>query len=303
MRSNYKMIAFTAIWLLLGLIAILVLLALAIQKKFKWNFFGLALAIYLLLSFIFLVVAGSPSSTNFAKESNQSSQQSTARIFKLIYSDDDDYNGEIHFDSNKDGKYTVKIKGLQNGKVKLKNADDSQEKFKTQTFNIKKGQTLRIPIILKGDDLVHDFELEDSNDNTKDFSIYNNSDTANSIADSISESDKEDNSNNSEGKSSTETNKKYKNGKDVANAINDAAANDPRLNGLHVTYKDSIFYVNIPTEITQTDDNTQKSVYRHVARTIHSYQKSPTGVIYFEDEEGNIVATTKVLNNNDVKLK
>lgn len=250
-----------------------------------------------------MVVAGSPSSTNFAKESNQSSQQSTARIFKLIYSDDDDYNGEIHFDSNKDGKYTVKIKGLQNGKVKLKNADDSQEKFKTQTFNIKKGQTLRIPIILKGDDLVHDFELEDSNDNTKDFSIYNNSDTANSIADSISESDKEDNSNNSEGKSSTETNKKYKNGKDVANAINDAAANDPRLNGLHVTYKDSIFYVNIPTEITQTDDNTQKSVYRHVARTIHSYQKSPTGVIYFEDEEGNIVATTKVLNNNDVKLK
>lgn len=189
MRSSYKMIAFTAIWLLLGLIAILVLLALAIKKKFKWNLFGLALAIYLLLSFIFLVVAGSSSPTNSAKESNQSSQQSTARIFKLMYSDDEDYNNEIHFETNKDGKYTVKIKGLQNGKVKLKNADDSQEKFKTQTFTIKKGQTLKIPITLKSDDLVHDFELEDSNDNTKAFSIYNNSDAANSIADSMSNSE------------------------------------------------------------------------------------------------------------------
>ncbi|MFR5007980.1 MAG: hypothetical protein ACLUB8_01135 [Limosilactobacillus vaginalis] len=197
------MIAFTAIWLLLGLIAILALLTLAIKKKIKWNFFGLALAIYLLLSFIFLIVAGSPSSMNSAKESNQSSQQSMARIFKLIYSDDDDYNGEIHFDSNKDGKYTVKIKGLQNGKVKLKNADDSQEKFKTQTFTIKKGQTLKIPITLKSDDLVHDFELEDSNGNKKDFSVYNNSDIANSIADSMSESNKEDKSNNNESESST----------------------------------------------------------------------------------------------------
>lgn len=195
MRSNYKMIAFTAIWLLLGLIAILVLLTLAIKKKFKWNFFGLTLAIYLLLSFIFLVVAGLPSSTNSAKESNQSSQQSTVRIFKLIYSDDDDYNGEIHFDSNKDGKYTVKIKGLQNGKVKLKNADDSQEKFKTQTFTIKKGQTLKIPITLKSDDLVHDFKLEDSNDNSKKFSIYNDSDSANSIMNSMSASESSESEN------------------------------------------------------------------------------------------------------------
>jgi hypothetical protein len=189
------MIAFTAIWLLLGLIAILVLLTLAIKKKFKWNFFGLTLAIYLLLSFIFLVVAGSPSSTNSAKESNQSSQQSTVRIFKLIYSDDDDYNGEIHFDSNKDGKYTVKIKGLQNGKVKLKNADDSQEKFKTQTFTIKKGQTLKIPITLKSDDLVHNFKLEDSNDNSKKFSIYNDSDSANSIMNSMSASESSESEN------------------------------------------------------------------------------------------------------------
>lgn len=189
------MIAFTAIWLLLGLIAILVLLTLAIKKKFKWNFFGLTLAIYLLLSFIFLVVAGLPSSTNSAKESNQSSQQSTVRIFKLIYSDDDDYNGEIHFDSNKDGKYTVKIKGLQNGKVKLKNADDSQEKFKTQTFTIKKGQTLKIPITLKSDDLVHDFKLEDSNDNSKKFSIYNDSDSANSIMNSMSASESSESEN------------------------------------------------------------------------------------------------------------
>lgn len=181
------MIAFTSIWLLLGLIAILVLLMLAIKKNFKWNFFGLALAIYLLSSFIFLVVSGSPSTTT--KNSSQVSKQSTARIFKLVYSDDNDYDGEIHFDSNKNGKYIVKIKGLQNGKVKLKSADNSQEEFKDQTFNIKKGQIIKVPITLKDDDLVHDFKLEDSNDNTKEFSIYNNSDTANSIADSMSNSE------------------------------------------------------------------------------------------------------------------
>lgn len=181
------MIAFTSIWLLLGLIAILVLLTLAIEKKLKWNFFGLALAIYLLSSFIFLVVSGSPSTTT--KNSSQLSKQSTARIFKLVYSDDNDYDGEIHFDSNRNGKYIVEIKGLQNGKVKLKNADNSQKEFKTQTFNIKKGQIIKVPITLKGDDLVHDFKLEDNNENTKKFSIYNNSDAANSIADSMSDSE------------------------------------------------------------------------------------------------------------------
>lgn len=292
------MIAFTAIWLLLGLITLLILFVLALAKKFKWKLFGLILAVYLVLSFALLVIAGS----FLPADSHQTSERSNVKIFKLIYSDDEKYEDGIRFESNGDGKYTVKVRGLHNGKIKLANKDDDQEKFQTRYYKIKKEQTLKIPIQLKGDDLVHDFKITDNNHHSKTFSIYNNSGTANSIANSFSESEKNA-SNDDKSDADTSTHKKYSKGKDVAHAINEAAANDPRLNGLHVTYKGSIFYVNIPTEVTQLDDNEQKSVYRNVARMIHSFQKTPTGVICFEDEQGNIVATTKAFNNNDVKLK
>lgn len=181
------MITVAAVWFLMGLIVIIGMLVLAILKQIKWKAFGISTSIYIVVLFFLFVIVGSQPTTNNTKNSKSSSElASTAKIFKLIYNDDEDYSDEIHFESNKDGKYIVKVKGLHNGKIKLANKDDSEEKFQTRTYKIKKGQTLKIPIQLKGDDLVHNFEITDNNDNSKDFSIYNNSEKANSIADSMS---------------------------------------------------------------------------------------------------------------------
>ena len=303
------MIAFTAIWLLLGLIAIIVLLVLSIVKKVKWKYFFLSLICYVFLSFIFLVTAGSKPNTSANDASSQSSDP-TAKIFKLVYNDDEVYSDGVRFDSNKNGEYTVKFKALQNGKVKLENADDTQNKFKTKTFNVKKGQTVRVPITLTGEDLVHDFELVDNNDNTKEFSIYNNSEAADSIASSMSESESLDSQNDSSSDSTSDSSTTtkyphYKSNQKVASAINDDFSNSgvDHLENTHVKYKDSIFYVSVPDDVAISTNNEQKEYYEKIARAIHSYQKQPTGVIYFEDQQGNIVATTKVLNNNEVKLK
>lgn len=48
---------------------------------------------------------------------------------------------------------------------------------------------------MKSDDLVHDFKLKDSNDNSKKFSIYNDSDSANSIMNSMSASESSESEN------------------------------------------------------------------------------------------------------------
>ena len=97
----------------------------------------------------------------------------------------------------------------------------------------------------------------------------------------------------------------YKSNQKVASAINDDFSNSgvDHLENTHVKYKDSIFYVSVPDDVAISTNNEQKEYYEKIARAIHSYQKQPTGVIYFEDQQGNIVATTKVLNNNEVKLK
>lgn len=184
------MITVAAVWFLVGLIVIIGMLILAILKQIKWKAFGISTSIYIVVLFFLFVIVGSHPTSNNTKSSKSSSElASTAKVFKLVYNDDEDYSDEIHFESNKDGKYVIKVKGLHDGKIKLANKDDSEDKFKTRTYKIKKGQTLKIPIQLKGDDLVHDFEITDNNDNSKTFSIYNNSNAANSIADSMSTSE------------------------------------------------------------------------------------------------------------------
>lgn len=114
-----------------------------------------------------------------------------------MYSDDEYFDDEIHFETNKNGKYIVKVKGLRDGKIKLANENDSEKKFKTKTYKIKKGQTLKIPIQLKNNDFVHEFEITDNHDNSKDFSIYNNSDGTNSIMSSMDASESSERANKS----------------------------------------------------------------------------------------------------------
>ncbi|MDM8265620.1 hypothetical protein QUW44_00325 [Limosilactobacillus pontis] len=121
----------------------------------------------------------------------------------------------------------------------------------------------------------------------------------------LSSAESKDSSNSSSDSSTTTEYPHYKSNKNVASAINDDFSNSgvDQLENTHVQYKDPIFYVSIPDDVATGTSGEQKEFCEKIARTIHSYQKRPTGVIYFEDQQGNVVATTKALNNNEVKLK
>lgn len=97
----------------------------------------------------------------------------------------------------------------------------------------------------------------------------------------------------------------YKSNKKVAEAINKdfSESGVDQLENTKVTYKDPIFYISVPNDIAAGTSSQQKEFYEKIARTIHSYQKDPTGVIYFESQQGSILAKTKALNNNEVKMK
>ena len=274
------MIAFTAIWLLLGLIAIIVLLILSIMKKVKWRYWGLSLAIYLFFSFIFLTMAGSPSTIK-----NANSQSPNKRIFSIVSSKGDRVDGDLMFDTDDDGNYTLKLKGLEDGPVTISNSENDKV---IKTLDVHKGKITKTRIHVPKSKDEYELVATDGNEHSKDFTIMNDSD-ANLDNDS----------------SSTTEYPHYKSNKKVASAINDDFSNSgvDHLENTHVKYKDSIFYVSVPDDVAISTNNDQKAYYEKIARAIHSYQKQPTGVIYFEDQQGNIVATTKVLNNNEVKLK
>ena len=276
------MIAFTAIWLLLGLIAIIVLLILSIIKKVKWRYLGLSLAVYLFFSFIFLIMAGSPSTIR-----NANSQSANKRTFSIVSNKDDRVDGDLMFDTNEDGNYTLKLKGLEDGPVTIRNSENDKV---IKTIDVHKGKIAKAKIHVPKSKDEYELVATDGNEHSKDFTIMNDSDAHLSI-----DSDS----------SSTTEYPSLKSNKEVASAINDDFSNSGvgLLENTRVKYKDSIFYVSVPDDVATSTDNEQKVFYEKIARTIHSYQKNPTGVIYFEDQQGNIVATTKALNNNEIKLK
>lgn len=276
------MIAFTAIWLLLGLIAIVVLLILSIIKKVKWRYCGLALAVYLFFSFIFLIMAGSPSTIR-----NANSQSANKRTFSIVSNKDDRVDGDLMFDTNEDGNYTLKLKGLEDGPVTISNSENDKV---IKTIDVHKGKIAKTKIHVPKSKDEYELVATDGNEHSKDFTIMNDSDTHLSI-----DSDS----------SSTTEYPSLKSDKKVASAINDDFSNSGvgLLENTRVKYKGSIFYVSVPDDVATSTDNEQKVFYEKIARAIHSYQKNPTGVIYFEDQQGNIVATTKALNNNEIKLK
>lgn len=150
--------------------------------------------------------------------------------------------------------------------------------------------------------------VKDSDGHKKSFAIGNESDAYNSSSKAESESLAREESNESSSSSSDSSTTKYphySSNSKVAKAINNDFSNSAAdlLENTKVTYKDPIFYVSVPNSIASDTSSRQKEFYESIARAIHSYQKHPTGVIYFEDQQGNVLAKTKALNNNEVKLK
>lgn len=158
------MIAFTAIWLLLGLIAIVVLLILSIIKKVKWRYWGLSLAIYLLFSFVFLIVSGSNVNVN--------NQTQNKRIFTILSKKDDRVDGDLIFDTDDSGNYTLQIKGLEDGEVTINTDEDKAIK----TVDIHKGKVSKVKIHVPKNEDEYELVAKDNNDHSKDFTIMNDSD-------------------------------------------------------------------------------------------------------------------------------
>ena len=208
------MLALTIIWLLVGLFAMITMLVQSFRKHLSWKKTGISALIYVVVSILLLIVVGSePDSTQTASQS-----QNDAKIYKLIYNDDEDYDDEIKFDSDKQGQYTLKIKGLQNGTVTIKNDDDSEESFKPVKVKVKKGKISKYTIKLADSDLVHDFVITDKNDHNKKFEVYNNSDAANSSMSSMRSA--------SESSSSTSTTSTADLDQALADRLNEEKGND-----------------------------------------------------------------------------
>lgn len=246
------MLALTIIWLLVGLFAMIAMIVQSFRKRLSWMKTGISALIYIVVSMLLLIVVGSePDSTQKASQS-----QSDAKIYKLMYNDDEDYYDEIKFDSNKQGQYTVKIKGLQNGTVTIKNADDSEEHFKPVKIKVAKGKISKHTIKLADDDFVHDFVITDGNGHSKTFKVYNYSDAANSSMSAMSSS--------SESSSSTSTTSTA----DLDQALADRLSEEKGNNAAWSKFVDNVTYGGdqITIELNSSSDALTDAELQVVAR-------------------------------------
>lgn len=246
------MLALTIIWLLVGLFAMITMLVQSFRKHLSWKKTGISALIYVIVSILLLIVVGSePDSTQTANQS-----QNDAKIYKLIYNDDEYYNDEIKFDSDKQGQYTLKIKGLQNGTVTIKNDDDSEESFKPVKVKLKKGKISKYTIKLADSDLVHDFVITDKNDHNKKFEVYNNSDAANSSMSSMRSA--------SESSSSTSTTSTA----DLDQALADRLSEEKGNNAAWSKFVDNVTYGGdqITIELNSSSDALTDAELQVVAR-------------------------------------
>lgn len=301
------MVTFASIWLVLGAGIVVAMLIFSLFKKIKWKATGIAALIYV-LGLTVLVLTVKPTNnepTQSAKSEPSKTVKKDSVKFDILSKKDQDTGDYI---TDTDGNFNLKIKALGNGKIYVKDGDpnlDYGEEFKTVTLDVKKGDVKSVPLSLSVKDPTREYTIKSSTGYKKHIEIDNFSDaySASESADESSEAASESSDLSSD--SSTTKYPSLKSNKKVASAINDDFSNSgvDHLENTHVKYKDSIFYVSVPDDVAISTNNEQKEYYEKIARAIHSYQKQPTGVIYFEDQQGNIVATTKVLNNNEVKLK
>ena len=53
--------------------------------------------------------------------------------------------------ANKNGKYTLKLKANKNGKITVTSKSDPNTNFKTKTYNVSSGETIKVPLTVKND--------------------------------------------------------------------------------------------------------------------------------------------------------
>lgn len=74
----------------------------------------------------------------------------------------------------------------------------------------------------------------------------------------------------------------------LAKNLTSQMASDSTLNGFKIAYKDSQFYVTVPTEVAVMTDNEQKEVYSSVISLLESHNANAP--VSFYDQNGNPVA-------------
>lgn len=74
----------------------------------------------------------------------------------------------------------------------------------------------------------------------------------------------------------------------LAKNLTSQMASDSTLNGFKIAYKDSQFYVTVPTEVAVMTDNEQKEVYSSVISLLESHNTNAP--VSFYDQNGNPVA-------------
>lgn len=74
----------------------------------------------------------------------------------------------------------------------------------------------------------------------------------------------------------------------LAKNLTSQMASDSTLNGFKIAYKDSQFYVTVPTEVAVMTDNEQKEVYSSVISLLESHNANAP--VSFYDGNGNAVA-------------
>lgn len=53
--------------------------------------------------------------------------------------------------ANKNGKYTLKLKANKDGKITVTSKSDPNTNFKTKTYNVSSGETIKVPLTVKND--------------------------------------------------------------------------------------------------------------------------------------------------------
>ena len=171
------MVIVAAVWFLVGLIVIVGMLIFTILKQINWKTFGISTSIYIVVLFFLFVIAGSqPVSTSTSSSSNKVDKKVVQKPFKIVSKADDDEDYQT--DSN--GNFNLKIKALKSSSIKLTCEDNEVKSFKPKTLNLKRGQTVSIPISLSTDEIVPTFVIKASNGYKKEFDLYNNSKAVNS---------------------------------------------------------------------------------------------------------------------------
>lgn len=262
-----------AIWMVVGLAAIIILCILSLLHVVKWKITGIAALIAIVGFFLIVLNIGL-----------SDDKKDDVQVAKLVYSKGDKLDdGNIAFDTNGNGKCTIKVKGLVNGTAVVKNNDDEHQ-FKDQVFSVKKGKITKVTIRQSEKQAEHNYVLDEGAGHKKKFTIFGGN--------------KLNNNDDSESNSTS-------NNKTLASSLTQdfSESGNDILNNVKVSYHDSIFYVTVPDNVTVLSDNEQLSLYRSIVKTIHSKQRQPTGVVYFVDSTDSIIAETKTFNNTEVTLK